>query len=244
MPELCAKHNVALDPEGQCVICRRPEVTVDLRPAAEPDFASRAVTAFLGLCLLLALGALAYITTLPAPYRGPRYRPDRRHASAVDAPVLSEGELAALAFVDDAGLTDEVAESVTLGEVPAADAAVEMQTAPVVLPPVPPSPPLAAPVPDPALLAARAKVQVTMYAAPWCYICDRARRFLREAGVILVEHNVDGDAEALKRLAKLAPGGALPTFELGGEVVIGYNPASLGQRIDALAGLQLAARSE
>jgi glutaredoxin len=97
---------------------------------------------------------------------------------------------------------------------------------------------------DVVLEGAYDQVEVTMYAAPWCTVCDRARGFLRERGVSLVEYNVDADARALKRLGKLAPAGALPTFQIAGETLIGFDPNRLDRHIDEVALGRYAARRD
>jgi glutaredoxin len=88
---------------------------------------------------------------------------------------------------------------------------------------------------DPRLVAARKQVRVTMYSAPWCFICDRARDFLVSREVDLVELDVDDDASAAKRLEQLNPAGSIPTFVIEGETTIGFHPWGLEDAVDRAA---------
>jgi glutaredoxin 3 len=86
-----------------------------------------------------------------------------------------------------------------------------------------------------ALAAARRSVAVTMYAASWCPSCRRARRYLLEKGISFVERDVANDGSAQQRLRQLNPRGGIPTFEIDGQILIGFSPAGLQSAIDRAA---------
>jgi glutaredoxin len=88
---------------------------------------------------------------------------------------------------------------------------------------------------DPRLIEARKSVKVTMYSAPWCFICDRARSFLEAREVDLTEYDVDLDAEAEKRLQQLNPAGSIPTLIVDGKTIVGFHPWGLEDLIDEAA---------
>jgi glutaredoxin len=69
--DLCKVHNLVLSPDGTCVVCRRP-ATIPFGVSAETEeLLSRVVTAALGVCLVLAVGALIYVSQLDEGYTGP-----------------------------------------------------------------------------------------------------------------------------------------------------------------------------
>ncbi len=66
-----------------------------------------------------------------------------------------------------------------------------------------------------------------MYMTTWCPHCRRAQRWLDERGHRYVMRDVDRDAAAAARLESLNPRGAVPTFEVGGRVLIGFDEERL-----------------
>jgi glutaredoxin len=70
-------------------------------------------------------------------------------------------------------------------------------------------------------------VRIVMYRAPWCYVCDRARDFLGADVVELVELDVESDPQARRAWAARNPMQTLPTFEIRGEVMVGFSPYDL-----------------
>ena len=59
--------------------------------------------------------------------------------------------------------------------------------------------------------------EITMYTAPWCGDCRRAKQFLSERGVNFREVNVDEDDEASDLVIRVNNGKRkIPTFEVEG----------------------------
>jgi glutaredoxin len=81
-----------------------------------------------------------------------------------------------------------------------------------------------------------------MYAAPWCFICDRARDFLLAREVDLVERDVERDPAAAAELAELNPSTSLPVFVIAEETHVGFHPWDLEDAINAEAAARYAAR--
>ena len=58
---------------------------------------------------------------------------------------------------------------------------------------------------------------LTMYSAPWCPDCKRAKLFLKERGVEFHEVNIEEDSSAEEIVIKANDGKRkIPTLEIGG----------------------------
>ena len=83
--------------------------------------------------------------------------------------------------------------------------------------------------------------EVVMYSASWCGVCKRARRVLEAMRVPFVEKDIEASRSASKELAAKAaargvqPGG-VPVFDVGGQLLLGFDEQALGAAIRA-AGL-------
>ena len=60
-------------------------------------------------------------------------------------------------------------------------------------------------------------------------------RYLLEKGISFVERDVANDQSAQQRLQQLNPRGGIPTFEIDGQVLVGFSPAGLQSAIDRAA---------
>lgn len=59
--------------------------------------------------------------------------------------------------------------------------------------------------------------EITMYTAPWCGDCRRAKQFLAERGVAYREVNVEEDEEASELVIRVNDGKRkIPTLEVDG----------------------------
>jgi glutaredoxin len=205
MRELCASHNLVLGADGKCVLCRRPKQPLFAVREETESLVSKVFTWFLFLCLLAAGGALINASRLGAGYTGGRYTaaPDQRRADA--SSPQSATKLAQNARPRARG--DQPRQAPTrAAQKPSA-------------------------ITSAAAVAAAPPVPVTMYSAPWCYICDRSRDFLLARNVTLTELDIERDHAAAKRLRQLNPTSSLPTFEVAGRVYIGFNPWDLEDAI-------------
>jgi glutaredoxin 3 len=75
------------------------------------------------------------------------------------------------------------------------------------------------------------RVRVTVYTTAACDLCRTATAYLKEQGLSYTELDVDKDEAALEALKKLRPDPAVPTFEVDGEVVVGFGPREMGAAI-------------
>jgi glutaredoxin len=239
-PELCEKHNLAVAADGKCVLCRRPERSVFGIVEQEEGFGSRITTWVLGACLLVAIGTLVQSLRAPDPYTVPHHIP-APPVEGPENPSPPEGatEAAELAVVVDAGA--EVAQAPPEDAGPAAQS--ERAAATAEQPPSKPRRrPNEPPLPPEVLEGARREVTVTMYATPWCFICDRARDFLHAREVKLVERDVERDPTAAAELAKLNPTATVPVFVIAEQTHVGFSPWDLEDAINAEAAARHAAR--
>ncbi len=72
------------------------------------------------------------------------------------------------------------------------------------------------------------KVTVRVYTTAACDLCRTATAYLKEKGLAYTELDVDKDEAAAAALRKLRPQPMVPTFEVDGEVVVGFGPREMG----------------
>lgn len=98
--------------------------------------------------------------------------------------------------------------------------------------PVPSAAPPGAP---PTLSDASRRVPIELYTATWCSACASAHRWLDAHDVRYEEIDVDRRPGAVDQLAALNPRRTLPTFDIDGDVLVGFDPARLETAITAAA---------
>ena len=230
MSELCAVHKIVAAPDGRCVLCRRPKLAF-INNDEEESVGSKTFTALLGLGLLATMGFAAYTSTVPSANASTatRARAIATQSANVSAKQANEQpEIVAEAAAPALPNPPIEVSTVTKPTAEAAPKQLEsskrkrMRT-------------VGKRIVDPRLIEARKSVRVTMYSAPWCFICDRARSFLEAREVELVDYNVDLDADAEKRLEQLNPTASIPTFIVDGKTIVGFHPWGLEDAIDAVA---------
>ena len=76
------------------------------------------------------------------------------------------------------------------------------------------------------------QARVIMYSASWCGVCRKASAFMNENGIAFVEKDIEKDkkagreyAEKLKRVGKTSAG--VPVFDVGGQILTGFDGATL-----------------
>lgn len=70
-------------------------------------------------------------------------------------------------------------------------------------------------------------VPIVMYSASWCGVCRSAKAWMGSQGIVYEEHDVDDSAANERALRALNPRGGVPTFDVGGEVMVGFSPRGL-----------------
>lgn len=100
----------------------------------------------------------------------------------------------------------------------------------------PPEPPAPTPSADPLTLAdASRRVPIELYSASWCSACASAHRWLDDNHVAYEEIDVDRRPGARDQLAALNPRRTLPTFDIDGDVLVGFDPSRLSTAIHSAA---------
>lgn len=73
----------------------------------------------------------------------------------------------------------------------------------------------------------QAQVEVVLYTTSWCRACDETRRWFRERQVAFEDHDVERDGAAAAAHRRLNPRGTVPTIELDGQVIVGFEESEL-----------------
>lgn len=85
------------------------------------------------------------------------------------------------------------------------------------------------------LAEASRRVPIELYSATWCSACATAHRWLDANGIRYEEIDVDRRPGARDQLAALNPRRTLPTFDIDGDVLVGFDPDRLGSAITTAA---------
>lgn len=86
--------------------------------------------------------------------------------------------------------------------------------------------------------AARRQLKVVLYTSERCTRCAEARTHLMAQGIRPIERDVDKDARARARHRALSRKGGLPTIEIDGKVLVGFQEDRLQKALDRAAALR------
>jgi len=89
------------------------------------------------------------------------------------------------------------------------------------------------------LEAAKRTVKIVLYTGDNCSLCSRAREFLAERNYNFQEINVDKSETDAILLKSLNPAGSVPTFDVEGKVLVGYNRSTLDKEITRVGKARL-----
>jgi glutaredoxin len=81
-------------------------------------------------------------------------------------------------------------------------------------------------------------VHVVVYTTGWCSVCKRAKAWMTSQGIAYEERNIELSSEYAAKMRAINPRGSIPTFDVEGEVVIGFSERGL------VASMQDAARRQ
>ncbi len=101
---------------------------------------------------------------------------------------------------------------------------------PVEAPPAPPAlapPPAAVAEPPPEAPPSIDGVRVVVYTASWCSVCKHAKAWMGSRGIAYEEHDIDASRDDARALRLLNPRGSIPTFDVEGDVLVGFSESSL-----------------
>lgn len=78
---------------------------------------------------------------------------------------------------------------------------------------------------------------VIMYSTSWCGVCKKAARFMAKNAIAFVEKDIEKDKAAARELTEARrkhgiQGNGVPVFDIGGQVMSGFDPG----RLKALVG--------
>ncbi len=84
-------------------------------------------------------------------------------------------------------------------------------------------------------------VAVVIYGADWCKPCHQAADFLKARGVPALMKDIDkspeANAEMRQKLEKAGKrGGSIPVIDVGGQVLVGFDPRALERALSSVGG--------
>ncbi len=108
---------------------------------------------------------------------------------------------------------------------------------------LPPRATVAAPADQPP--ADASKVTATVYGAEWCKPCHAAQAYLTQRRVRVVYKDIEQDREAQREMSKKLAraglaGGQIPVIDVGGQVLVGFDPAALDAALAKAPGAGVA----
>ena len=85
-------------------------------------------------------------------------------------------------------------------------------------------------------------VPITLYTTRWCPHCDRARQWFRHNGIPFEERDIEKDPANRRAMVALNPRGGVPTIDVDGRVLVGFNERQVGDAIKRSVDRRLRAR--
>jgi len=86
---------------------------------------------------------------------------------------------------------------------------------------------------------ARAEVPIVLYGTSWCGACRQARSYMRAHGIAFTDLDVETDQAARATYRRLNPAHTVPTLQVGGSVLRGFNPDTFEQALASAAQARL-----
>lgn len=80
-----------------------------------------------------------------------------------------------------------------------------------------------------------ANVRVVVYTTSWCPVCKRAKRWMTEHGVAFEERDVEASSSVARQMRAINPGGGVPTFDVDGQVMVGFSESGLTAAMERAA---------
>lgn len=213
---ICEKHELPLDRNGECELCRLGEM-----PSKSPPSPSAWWAVIIPVVILLTgvVWAFASFGSEPegVPQRGVRTTTPRQ---AAPPPTPNE---------PPAPEPEEIPEPPTpppVDDIPIPKPSEEGTKLDA------PSDP---DVPEWKRDLARRRVAVTMYATQWCGVCRKARQYMEANRIEFIELDTDESSTARERLGKLNPRKTVPTFEIDELVYVGFREELFEAKLDQAA---------
>lgn len=260
MPSLhprCTVHGLAVAPDGLCVLCRReagetqsyhpPLTAADPAPVTEPRAGALKYIALAGLLLLTAAGLAAALKLASSA------KPTAPAAALVkvpelaDPPELSPSEQSALDQSKAADLAvalkrldeaeaqrkaqQQLAAAALEEQRQAAQAALAAQQKEQQARDQARHESVARQLDEQAWRKRRGDVRITMYSTEWCGVCKRARSYMQAQNIPFHDFDIERDDAARQKAHALNPRNSVPTITIDKELLIGFSPEALEERI-------------
>jgi glutaredoxin len=78
-------------------------------------------------------------------------------------------------------------------------------------------------------------VHVVVYTTSWCSVCKQAKAWMAANGVRYEERNIEVSLENARKMHVLNPRGSIPTFDVEGDVMVGFDDRRLVAMIQRAA---------
>ena len=91
--------------------------------------------------------------------------------------------------------------------------------------------------------ASLSDVNVVVCTASWCSACKRAKAWMKQQGIAYEERDVEASSENAHAMRTLNPRGSVPTFDVDGEVMVGFSDQGLLASMHRAAHREAARRS-
>jgi glutaredoxin len=183
--------------------------------------------------LLVAGGAAAYRITSMRQALAEGASGPRTPAAAAPVRITTIGMSAPTARPVDRPSTRPSIERDYPSDTPADPAPVQAPA--MALSPGSGSPPAMQPEPPERALSI-ADVPVIVYTTSWCSVCKRAKAWMNGQGIAYDERDIESSQEYALTMRGLNPRGSIPTFDIDGDVMVGFSES------DLVAMMQRAAR--
>jgi glutaredoxin len=209
----CSAHDLALGPDGQCVLCRK----ASRRPPRTRQ--QRAIWMLAGVVVLLAAVAAAWAVAkrpaAPALVTPNVTTPEPEPVPGEEQPDPSEAT--------PATRRDRQPAATETATAPAAEpSAAALDAGPV----------QNRPPPDPAQITqALRSTPVTMFTTQWCGVCTRARNFFRANQIPFKERDIDRSAADRQELLALTGKTSIPYIDIDGQRISGFGEASVSEAL-------------
>jgi glutaredoxin 3 len=84
--------------------------------------------------------------------------------------------------------------------------------------------PSAAPISAQRSAAPAPNAHIIVYTTAWCPVCKRAKAWMRTQGIAFEERDVEASAINARQMRFINPRGGVPTFNVEGQVLVGFDP--------------------
>lgn len=213
----CERHGLACGPDGGCVLCRRA--------VAPAGAGGRPVAIGVAAAGVIVAAGVAYRLS---PRAGGISARDLEAVQPNATPVAVQSFVAASAPAAPPPMPSAI-EAARERELRTLQALAYPSAPPArsSAPDAPAKSAVDAKIPESAAPAPRTDVHVVVYTTSWCPVCKRAKRWMASSGISYEERDIDASLSNAERARALNPAGSVPTFDVGGEVLVGFSPESL-----------------